>query len=194
MVWQPELPANHSYGIIRAEAEIPPMESLLVSASNLHVSEVGYLWIFATVMVIHLTEEFCGGMRSSDRDKLHGLDLSRGGFIRTNLVAVLGLIVLIVIAVKMGFPQFLLVSLGTFILVNGMRHAVKSLREITYSPGLITGILVFLPLGVLTLIRLEPAMSIVRFGAGMLAGVTMQLGASFVAHRGRQTVQALIRR
>jgi hypothetical protein len=170
------------------------MEPLLVSASTLHVSEAGYLWIFAAVLVIHLTEEFCGGMRSSDRDKLHGLDLSRGGFIRTNLVAVVGLIAISVTAVKMGFPQFLLVSLGTFILVNGARHAVKSVREITYSPGLITGILVFLPLGVLTLIRLEPMMSLVRFAAAMLAGLTMQLGASFVAHRGRQTVQALIRR
>jgi len=170
------------------------MRSLLVTTSNLHVSEIGYLWIFAAVLVIHLTEEFWGGMRSSDRDKLHGLDLSRGGFIRANLVAVFGLIVISITAVKMGFPQFLLVSLGTFIVVNGARHAVKSVREITYSPGLITGILVFLPLGVLTLIRLEPAMSVLRFAGAMLSGVTMQLGASFIAHYGRQTVQALIRR
>ena len=170
------------------------MRSLLVAITNQHVSEVAYLWIFAAVMVIHLTEEFWGGLRSFDHDKLHGIDLSRGGFIRTNLVAVGGLIGIILTAAKLGFPQFLLVSLSTFILLNAMRHAIKSLREIRYSPGLVTGLLVFLPLGLLTLIRLEPMMSGRRFSGAMLAGLTMQLGASFIAHRGRQTVQALIRR
>jgi len=165
-----------------------------MSTPNFQISEVGYLWIFAAVLVVHLTEEFCGGMRSFDRDKLHGLDLSRGGFIRTNLVAVVGLVAISITAVKMGFPQFLLVSLGTFVLVNGARHAVKSLEEITYSPGLITGLLVFLPLGVLTLIRLEPRMSAPRFGAAIAAGLTMQLGASFIAHRGRQLVEGYLAR
>jgi len=163
-----------------------------MSTPNVQISEVGYLWIFAVVLVIHLTEEFWGGMRSFDRDKLHGLDLSRGGFIRTNLVAIGGLLALSVMAVKMGFPQFLLVSLGAFVLINATRHVIKSAREISYSPGLITGLLIFLPLGALTLIRLEPRMSGFRYSAAIAAGLTMQLGASFVAHKGRQVVQAIL--
>ena len=159
--------------------------------SNLPISEAGYHAIFAAVMVVHLTEEFLGGTRSADPDKLHGLDLSRGGFIRTNLVVLTLFGLTIVLALKLGFPQFLLVALATFVLINGTRHVVSTIKSTAYSPGLVTGLLIFLPLGVLTLFRLEPRMGSLRFGAAITAGLVMQLGASFIGHRGRQLMQAL---
>jgi hypothetical protein len=159
--------------------------------ANLQISDAGYLWIFAVVFVIHLIEEFWGGTRSPDPDKLHGLDLSRGGFIRANLVA-LGLFMgSIGVALKLGFPQFLLVALATFVVVNGAGHLVTSIRKTEYSSGLVTGVLMFLPLGVFTLVRLEPVMSTLRFSKAIVAGLVMQIGASIIAHRGRQIVRAL---
>ena len=158
---------------------------------NLQISEAGYLWIFAAVFVIHLIEEFWGGTRSPDPDKLHGLDLSRGGFIRANLVVLILFAGIIVLALKLGFPQFLLVALATLALINGAGHLVTSVRNTSYSSGLVTGLLIFLPLGVFTLIRLEPKMSTLRFSKAIAAGVGMQLGASIIAHRGRQIVRWL---
>ena len=100
----------------------------------------------------------------------------------------MSLAVVMVVAQRLGFPQFLLVSLGAFVLINGARHAVTSIKQVTYSPGLVTGLLVFIPLGVFTLVRLEPNMSRLRFGLAVGAGLSMQVGASFMGHRARQFV------
>jgi Protein of unknown function with HXXEE motif len=153
---------------------------------NLHLSEAAYLWIFAFVFVIHLTEEFLGGTLSDDPNKLRGFDLSRRGFLKTNLVGIIVMILLNLLALRMGFPQFLLASFGTLVILNGVRHTIKSVKEVTYSPGLVTGLVFFLPLGAVTLLRIEPTMSGVRFGSAMATGLSLQIGASLVAHRGRQ--------
>lgn len=158
---------------------------------NLHISEAGYLGIFFAVLVVHLTEEFLGGTRSANPDKLHGLDLSRAGFIRTNVVVLLLFGVTIVLALKLGWPQFFLVALATFILINGSRHVLSTIKETAYSPGLVTGLLIFLPLGALTLIRLAPRMGSLRFTLAIATGTGMQLGASFIGHRGRQMVEGI---
>ena len=158
---------------------------------NLHISEAAYLWIFAIVFVMHLTEEFLGGTLSDDPDKLRGFDLSRRGFLKTNMVGVIVMIFLNLLALRMGFPQFLLASFGTLVLLNAARHAIKSIKDVTYSPGLVTGVLFFLPLGATTLMRIEPTMSGLRFGSAMATGLSLQIGASLVAHRGRQFFRLL---
>jgi hypothetical protein len=160
-----------------------------MSIQNLQISEAAYLWIFLAFLEIHLTEEFLGGIRPGfDSDKLHGMDLSPIGFVRTNMVAAVSLAIGIVLALRLGFPQFVLVSLSTFMLVNAGRHCVKSIKDLAYSPGLITAILVFIPLGAFTLLRLEPRMKLFRFGLALGLGLIFQFGASFIAHRGRQFV------
>ena len=159
--------------------------------ANLQISEAGYLWIFSAVLVIHLAEEFWGGVRlSSDRDKLRGLDLSAKGFLNINLVVVSSMVFIIVMAQVFHFPQFFLVTLGTLVVFNGARHIITGLRLRAYSPGLLTGSAVLMPLGLWTLIRLAQTMSYRRLGWAAGAGVAMQVGASFIAHRGRQIVRS----
>jgi hypothetical protein len=159
--------------------------------ANLQISEAGYLWIFSAVLVIHLAEEFWGGVRlSSDRDKLRGLDLSAKGFLVINLVVLSSLVFIVVMARALGFPQFFLVTLGTLALFNGARHIITGLRLRAYSPGLLTGLAVLIPLGLWTLIRLEQTMSHRRFGWAIGTGLVMQLGASFIGHRSRQIVRS----
>jgi len=160
-----------------------------MSIQPLQISDAAYLWIFLAFLVLHLTEEFLGGIRPGfDSDKLHGMDLSPIGFVRTNLVAVLGLAVGNFLALWFGFPQFVLVSLSTFMLVNAARHCVKSIKDLAYSPGLVTAVLVFIPLGAFTLIRVEPRMRLVRFSLALGLGLIFQFAASFIAHRARQIV------
>ena len=163
--------------------------------ANLQISEAGYLWIFSAVLVIHLAEEFWGGVRlSSDRDKLRGLDLSAKGFLVINLVVLSSLVFVVVMARALGFPQFFLVTLGTLALFNGARHIITGLRLRAYSPGLLTGLAVLIPLGLWTLIRLEQTMSHRRFGWAIGTGLVMQLGASFIGHRSRQIVRSFATR
>jgi hypothetical protein len=158
---------------------------------NLQISDANYLWIFAAVLVIHLIEELWGGLRSRDPHNLKGLDLSRRGFIFTNLFALILFAAGSVLAMGLGFPQFLLVGLATFVLVNGLGHLLTSIKDATYSPGLVTGLLVFIPLGVFLLIKLHSNMSNLRFAAAIAAGLGMQVTASLVAHRSRQVVRAI---
>jgi Protein of unknown function with HXXEE motif len=158
---------------------------------NLQISDASYLWIFAAVLVIHLIEELWGGSRSRDPHNLKGLDLSRNGFIFTNLVALMLFAGGSVLALELRFPQFMLVALATFVLVNGLGHLLTSIKDATYSPGLVSAVLFFIPLGVFIVITLHPKMGSLRFSEAIAAGLGMQLTASLVAHRGRQVVRAI---
>lgn len=69
--------------------------------------------------------------------------------------------------------RWLLVSFGTVFLVNGLVHAGASLVTKSYSPGLISGLLLFVPLGAMTLMRGHHLVNRRTFHAGIIVGVLM---------------------
>ncbi len=73
------------------------------------------------------------------------------------------MIVGIILARRLNFPKQLSVVLGALVLVNGLTHTILSLAYAEYVPGLLTSILLWIPLGVATLVGSRRTMRQTRY-------------------------------
>jgi uncharacterized protein with HXXEE motif len=81
----------------------------------------------------------------------------------------------IVLARRLNFPNLFTVVLGTTVLVNGLTHTVQTLYHGEYVPGLVTGLLIWFPLGVATLLRFNGTMNRFGYGLAMALGVGINI-------------------
>jgi hypothetical protein len=107
--------------------------------------------------------------------------LSRGAVFVINIPGVwgiLGVVIVLAVTVNAGYG---LIS-AYLVIVNAVAHIGQALRCREYNPGLITSILVFLPLGACTIVEVQ------RSGNGTLAMhltglfVALAIHAAIVAH------------
>lgn len=91
------------------------------------------------------------------------------------------MIIGIVLSRKYRFPHLVGVCLGTVFLLNGFSHIINSLVITGYDAGVISGTVIFIPLGIATLISLRNKMSRLRYGAGIALGLVIQGIATIVA-------------
>ncbi len=132
------------------------------------ISSANWLWLFAPAFPLHAIEEIKGV------GALHGINLSLTKFFVTTGGSSLLMIAGILLAFRFGFPQFLAVVLATGFLLNGISHVVNTLRFSAYDAGVITGTLIFIPLGIATMIGLRNNMGRQRFLAAIAIGITLQ--------------------
>jgi len=124
---------------------------------------------------LHVIEEVRGV------EGLHGINLSLHLFLLLSTGAWLLMICGIVLAHKLGFPQFIGICLGSTVFLNGLVHIFNSLITCRYDAGVISGTVVFIPLGVATLISLRNNMPKQRYFMGIALGVVIQTIATILA-------------
>ncbi len=144
------------------------------------------LWLFPVAHLIHAIEEFFGGAGLPlAPHRMRGFNLTPVQFIIINSAGLLLLIFCFYMAQRRGFPHFLMVIIGSIMLVNGLLHVLTAIRTSAYTPGLITSPLVFIPLGAWTLLRLWGDMSWLRYWLGIALGGGVHVIISLLAHNGR---------
>lgn len=136
------------------------------------------LWLFPPVYVAHITEEYLGVGTA------RGIRLTSPQFLALTAAALLLMVVGIAIARRKGFAMLLQVAFGTAILVNGLSHTITSVAIAGYDPGVVTGLILFFPLGLLALFGTRGSMSERRFYTGIALGLAVQCIASVLAHSG----------
>lgn len=150
------------------------------------VSRLILPWLFSLAYLIHITEEYLGGgaLRAAQGTNLNGVDFTASQFLFINSITFLLLLLLIILSQKFKFPEWTLVCLGTIFFINAVSHIAYSVVTAEYNPGLITGLLIFMPLGVLTLVRLRAKMSTRRYLIAMTVGIVIHGIVTFLALRG----------
>jgi hypothetical protein len=120
---------------------------------------------------LHIVEEYTFGFPAW-AEAHTGLALTPEVFLRLN-ATFFGVMAAGVVAGILFTPaQWLVVPLGTAVLINGTGHLVASLITWSYSPGLVTGMLLWIPLG-LGIIRAARH----RWpSAGVVAGILLGAG------------------
>ena len=134
-----------------------------------------WLWLFPLTYLLHILEEVTGV------EGLHGINLSLNLFLFLSAGAWLLMTCGVVLAQRFGFPQFMGMCLGTTVFLNGLVHIVKSLTNRDYDAGVISGSMIFIPLGLATLISLRKSMRLRRYMVGVFVGITIQTIATIVA-------------
>ena len=132
-----------------------------------------WLWLFPLVYLLHILEEIKGIG--------HGINLSLDVFLLLSTAAWLLKTCGILLAQRFGFPQFMGVCLGSTVFLNGLWHIFNTLNNRGYDAGLISGTVIFIPLGLATLIKLRNSMRTQRYIVGVVLGMVIQTIAMILA-------------
>jgi len=142
----------------------------------------GWLWLFPASYAVHVLEEGLAGERFH-RWIRHatGRTLNPGAFWAVNGVLWAMMVGAVLAARNHGALDWIVTALGTLVAVNGAGHIVGTLFTGTYSPGLFTGGLLWLPLGLSVLWKAWQAGSRVSFATGVVLGLVVQAGVASLA-------------
>lgn len=133
-----------------------------------------WAWLFPLSYLAHIAEEYWGGFPVWIA-RFWGVESSDANFLSWNGGALVMMCVGVVLVLVTKSYRWLLVSFGTAILINGAVHTVASVATRSYSPGLVSGILFFIPLGLLTLRRARRSVNARTMRAGVIVGVLMHV-------------------
>ena len=112
---------------------------------------------------------------------LHGINISLNAFLILSSAAWLLMTCGVVLAQRFGFPQFMGVCLGSTVFLNGLGHILNSLIGHRVDAGVISGTVIFIPLGLATLLSLRNSMRRQRYIVGVVLGLVIQTIAVIIA-------------
>jgi hypothetical protein len=128
--------------------------------------------LFPATYALHILEEWRGGEGfPAWFARLTGIELAAGEFLLWNVVALLLMSASIVLTMRLKSFGWLLLAYGTAFLLNALSHLCASLYTTSYSPGLVSSLLLWLPLGALTLLRFRKTLNRRARRAGLLLGL-----------------------
>ena len=106
------------------------------------------VWLFPVTYAVHLLEEYfaCGGFMVWAQRAL-GIQFSNGEFVAWNAFALALMCAGAQLVSRDPRLRFIEIALAIAVLGNAAAHVIGSLATWTYSPGLITGVLLWAPLG-----------------------------------------------
>lgn len=131
-----------------------------------------WAWLFPVSYLAHIAEEYWGGFPAWIA-RFWGVESSDANFLSWNGGAWVMMCVGVALVLWTKSYRWLLVSFGTVVLINGVVHALASVVTWSYSPGLVSGLLLYVPLGLFTLRRAKGTVNARTLRAGVVVGVLM---------------------
>jgi hypothetical protein len=142
-----------------------------------------WLWLFPVVYLLHICEEYWGGYPSYVM-RTSGVNLSPTRFLVLNGIGWALTTLGVCLARRLGFTEWLLVCLATVVFINGILHTVSTVLRSEYNPGVISGLLIFIPLGAAILIYMKRRMRARRYYGALMVGVGIHAVISLLAVSG----------
>jgi hypothetical protein len=132
--------------------------------------------------LLHLAEEWWGGEGLAAWTwRTLGAPISTAELLALNGIVWPVLTVLTVLAVSRPGLRPVWTAFGTVIAVNGALHVLGSLATTSYSPGVVSGVLLYLPLGGYALARGRRDLAPRAFGGAVLIGLVLHAVVAAIA-------------
>jgi hypothetical protein len=128
------------------------------------------LWLLPAAYVCHLLEEWFGSFPEW-MALVIGAPLPRPAFLAINAVALAAALLAVRASVRHEAHGWMAIALATILLTNGVAHLLGSMATGAYAPGLFTGIILYLPLAGLVLLRASTQSRRDVFGRAVAAGL-----------------------
>lgn len=145
-----------------------------------HYRDPLLVWLFIPAYAVHVLEEWIGGFPEW-MAIFAGGPLPRFAFVLINAIAMLIVILAGYAATRSESRGWMAVAIATVTFLNGSLHILGSVVTGTYSPGLFTGSILYLPLSQLALMRAWSQAHNGLFGLGVLAGFSFHVAVTLVA-------------
>jgi hypothetical protein len=131
-------------------------------------------WLYPATYAVHILEELWGGEGfTAWLGRVAGVELAARQFLVWNALALLLMTAGVLLALRYRHLRWLLLAYGVAFTLNALSHLAASLYTVSYSPGLLSGLLLWLPLGALTLTRFRRTLTRRGRRAGLLVGLLM---------------------
>lgn len=129
-------------------------------------------FLFPVSYIAHAAEEYCcGDTFPVWISRLASVHFTATAFLWLNGIALALMFAAAWLATYAVRMRLLLATLATIVVINGAAHAIGSLATASYSPGVVTGVLVWLPLGVAALRHAGRQLTRRSFAMGVALGV-----------------------
>jgi hypothetical protein len=139
-------------------------------------------WALPALYLVHLLEEFYAGERFPVWfSRVLGANLSDSDFILINSVGISVFILSAVVYALTKRNGLMVISLATVLFLNGFVHFFSSIFSLSYSPGTISGLLLYLPMGFFLFKKVEPPLRPQERNTGLMIGVLVHIGVALLA-------------
>ncbi len=138
------------------------------------------IWLFVAAYALHIVEEYLGGFPEWF-GFIAGGPLGRDAFVIINMFGLAAMSAAARAAARRESLGWIAIAIATVVFVNGIAHLLGSLVSASYSPGLITGVVLYLPLGQLALIRAWRQVTPSFFWRGVATGLAAHAVVVFIA-------------
>jgi hypothetical protein len=145
-----------------------------------HYRDPALVWLLVAAYAAHIVEEWLGGFPEWLR-LVGGAPLPRNAFIVINAIAMAAIIAATRAATRRDSLGWLAIAVAALLFVNGVLHILGSVATGAYSPGLVTGVIFYLPLGQLSLMRAWQQAPDGFFARGVLTGLGVHALVSLLA-------------
>jgi len=139
-------------------------------------------WLIPPAYLLHLIDEYFSGAGFNNwYSSVFQVDFTINDFITINSV---GFAVTVLIVILYSFNKtniFLIAMLGSLFFINGLVHPFVSIVTATYSPGTLTGVLIYLPLGFLIFKNIFPLLPEQQRSLSVVTGFVIQLIVALIA-------------
>lgn len=130
------------------------------------------VWWFPVSYLAHAMEEYCcGDTFPVWISRVARVDFTSTAFLWLNGIALVCMLAAAWLASHEPRLRPLAATLATICAINGGAHAIASIATASYSPGLVTGVCVWLPLGGTVLLQCSRELPRRALVAGVLLGV-----------------------
>ena len=133
-----------------------------------------WFWFFPITLPIHIAEEFWGGEGFlSWNARATGVVFSVTKFF--TLVSVGFVLILVGVLLAQRYPKmrWIICALATIFLINGFSHLFATITQHQYSPGLVSGLLLWIPFAIWILIAEHRNTTRRTFLGGVITGAAI---------------------
>ena len=137
-----------------------------------HYRDPLLIWLLPAAYACHVLEEWFGGF-TVWMANVTGAPVPTGAFVAINAVALALALAAASETTRRESAGWMGIAIATILLINAAAHIGGTLAYRSYSPGLVTGVILYLPLSQLVLLRAASQADRRLVGRGMLAGVAL---------------------
>ncbi|MGA3294372.1 MAG: HXXEE domain-containing protein [Candidatus Acidiferrales bacterium] len=141
-----------------------------------------WLVLFPATYLLHILEEYWAG-EGFHRwiRRIARISLTPAQFLSINAVLWVAMDFAIFSVHSLSTEGSIVVALAVIVSVNGLGHLLGTLYTGSYSPGVATGLVFWVPLGIYALIRTAQVLSAALLWIGVAAGLMIQAIVSLLA-------------
>lgn len=148
-----------------------------------------FSWLIPITYLIHIAEEYWGGEGySAYIYRLRGVEMSPTRFLVAQAIGFMLVVAGIILARRFNFPGMMLVILTMTMMGNGLTHTYNAIVAQSYNPGLLSSVLIWLPMGTFAVVRFYRATTKARYWTAIAIGIGINVVVGVITMRGGRLI------